>query len=77
MTSATSVCVSPRDLRISASRQARCAGEPRATDWSAAPVFPAGDATAGARETQWVDPGAFFGQLPSATGYFNLRFRQI
>jgi hypothetical protein len=40
------------------------AGEPRATDWSAAPVFPAGDATSGKRETQWVDPGAFFAQLP-------------
>lgn len=39
-------------------------GEPRATDWSAAPAFPAGDATSGDRETQWVDPGAFFAQLP-------------
>jgi hypothetical protein len=38
-------------------------GEQRTTDWSAAPSFPAGDATSGERETQWVDPGAFFGQL--------------
>ena len=39
-------------------------GEPRTTDWSAAPAFPAGDATSEERETQWVDPGAFFAQLP-------------
>jgi hypothetical protein len=38
-------------------------GEQRVTDWSATPSFPAGDATSGERETQWVDPGAFFAQL--------------
>ena len=36
----------------------------RTTDWTAAPTFPAGDATAGERETQWVDPGQFFDLLP-------------
>jgi len=39
-------------------------GQLRTTDWSAAPVFPAGDATSGAQETQWVDPVRFFAQLP-------------
>src|SRR5215468_5314958 len=39
-------------------------GQLRTTDWSAAPVFPAGDATSGAEETQWVDPSQFFAQLP-------------
>jgi len=39
-------------------------GQPRTTDWSAAPIFPAGGATSGARETQWVDPVLFFTQLP-------------
>jgi hypothetical protein len=39
-------------------------GDPQVTDWSAAPIFPAGDATSGERETQWVDPAAFFAQLP-------------
>ena len=39
-------------------------GQLRTTDWSAAPAFPAGDATSGEQETQWVDPGAFFAQLP-------------
>src|SRR5262252_7654771 len=39
-------------------------GQLRTTDWSAAPVFPAGDAACGAQETQWVDPVRFFAQLP-------------
>jgi hypothetical protein len=39
-------------------------GAMRTTDWTAAPEFPAGDATSGKQETQWVDPGQFFGQLP-------------
>ena len=39
-------------------------GTMRTTDWTTAPVFPAGDATSGEQETQWVDPGQFFGQLP-------------
>jgi hypothetical protein len=39
-------------------------GAMRSTDWAAAPSFPAGDATSGERETQWVDPGRFFDQLP-------------
>jgi hypothetical protein len=39
-------------------------GAMRTTDWTTAPVFPAGDATSGEQETQWVDPGQFFGQLP-------------
>ena len=39
-------------------------GAMRTTDWTAAPVFPAGDATSGEQETQWVDPEQFFDQLP-------------
>jgi hypothetical protein len=35
-----------------------------ATDWTKAPTFPAGNATSGERETQWVDPDSFFGTLP-------------
>ena len=42
----------------------RYTAKPQTTDWSKAPVFPAGDATGGEHETQWVDPSAFFGQLP-------------
>jgi hypothetical protein len=41
------------------------AGAIRATDWAAAPTFPAGGATSGERETQWVDPGRFFAELPA------------
>jgi hypothetical protein len=37
----------------------------RVTDWAAAPSFPAGDATSGERETQWVDPAQFFAELPA------------
>jgi hypothetical protein len=40
-------------------------GQMRSTDWAAAPNFPAGDATAGEQETQWVDPGQFFAELPA------------
>jgi hypothetical protein len=40
-------------------------GQPRTTDWSQAPDFPAGNATGGERETQWVDPHAFFDTLPA------------
>jgi hypothetical protein len=40
-------------------------GAMRATDWAAAPTFPAGDATSGEQETQWVDPGRFFAELPA------------
>ncbi|WP_433891189.1 DUF1254 domain-containing protein [Streptomyces sp. CA-111067] len=40
-------------------------GQPRSTDWSQAPSFPAGDATGGEQETQWVDPAAFFDALPA------------
>ncbi|MFB7495953.1 DUF1254 domain-containing protein [Streptomyces sp. NPDC056161] len=39
-------------------------GELRTTDWSQAPVHPAGDATTGQRETRWVDPAVFFDTLP-------------
>jgi len=39
-------------------------GQLHTTDWSAAPIFQAGSATSGARETQWVDPVLFFTQLP-------------
>jgi hypothetical protein len=39
-------------------------GRMRSTDWSAAPSFPAGGATSGEQETQWVDPGRFFAELP-------------
>jgi hypothetical protein len=41
------------------------AGAMRTTDWAVAPTFPAGDATSGEQETQWVDPGQFFHQLPA------------
>jgi hypothetical protein len=40
-------------------------GALRTFDWAAAPVFPAGDAISGEKETQWVDPAQFFGQLPT------------
>jgi hypothetical protein len=40
-------------------------GAVRTTDWAAAPTFPAGDATSGDRETQWVDPTQFFAELPA------------
>jgi hypothetical protein len=33
------------------------------TDWTKAPTFPAGDATAGEQETQWVIPDKFFDEL--------------
>jgi hypothetical protein len=39
-------------------------GEMRSTDWTAAPSFPAGDATSGEQETQWVNPAQFFTELP-------------
>jgi hypothetical protein len=39
-------------------------GAMRSTDWAASPSFPAGGSTSGERETQWVDPGRFFDQLP-------------
>jgi hypothetical protein len=39
-------------------------GAMRSTEWAAAPSFPAGGSTSGERETQWVDPGRFFDQLP-------------
>jgi len=39
-------------------------GVMRTTDWTAAPVFPAGGATSGEQETQWVDPARFFAALP-------------
>jgi hypothetical protein len=38
-------------------------GAMRTTDWTTAPTFPAGDATSGEQETQWVDPRQFFDQL--------------
>ena len=37
----------------------------RTTDWTAAPSFPAGGATSGEQETQWVDPAQFFAELPA------------
>jgi len=40
-------------------------GAMRTTDWAAAPTFAAGGATSGEQETQWVDPGQFFRQLPA------------
>ena len=40
-------------------------GQMRRTDWTAAPSFPAGDATGGEQETQWVDPRRFFAELPA------------
>jgi hypothetical protein len=39
-------------------------GAAQTTDWAQVPEFPAGDATAGEQETQWVDPARFFDQLP-------------
>lgn len=38
-------------------------GQPRTTDWSQAPSFPAGDAGGGEQEAQWVNPAAFFDTL--------------
>jgi hypothetical protein len=43
-------------------------GQPQSTDWSKAPVFPGGNAVGGEHETQWVDPEAFFTQLPRGDG---------
>ena len=40
-------------------------GQLRSTDWTAAPVFPAGGETSGEQETQWVDPARFFAALPA------------
>jgi hypothetical protein len=40
-------------------------GEMRSTNWTAAPSFPAGGATSGEQETQWVDPAQFFAELPT------------
>ena len=40
-------------------------GSAQTTDWTQAPTFPAGDATAGEQETQWVDPEQFFDVLPT------------
>jgi len=42
----------------------RYTAKPQTTDWSKEPVFPAGMPPGGEHETQWVDPSAFFGQLP-------------
>jgi hypothetical protein len=39
-------------------------GEMKTTDWSNAPIFPAGDTTSGEQETQWVVPEQFFAELP-------------
>jgi hypothetical protein len=40
-------------------------GAMQTTDWTAAPVFPAGGSTSGEQETQWVDPEQFFAELPT------------
>jgi len=40
-------------------------GRMRSIDWSTAPSFPAGGATSGEQETQWVDPRRFFAELPA------------
>ena len=40
-------------------------GQMHTTDWTAAPSFPAGGATSGEQETQWVDPAQFFAELPA------------
>jgi hypothetical protein len=40
-------------------------GELQIKDWSAVPSFPAGDATSGEQETQWVVPESFFAELPA------------
>lgn len=44
---------------------AEYSGKPHTTDWSQAPTYPAGDATGGEQETQWVDPTVFFDTLPA------------
>jgi hypothetical protein len=44
---------------------AEFSGTRRTTDWTQAPSFPAGDATGGDEETQWVDPQQFFDLLPT------------
>lgn len=40
-------------------------GEVQTTDWSSVPSFPAGNATQGEQETQWVVPEEFFTELPA------------
>jgi hypothetical protein len=42
-------------------------GQPRTTDWTTVPAFPAGAATSGEQETQWVDPAQFVAELPEVT----------
>lgn len=44
---------------------AQYTGELQTTDWTQAPTFPGGDATAGEQETQWVVPEQFFDTLPA------------
>jgi hypothetical protein len=40
-------------------------GSLKSTDWGAAPTLPAGAATEGEEETQWVVPEHFFAELPA------------
>jgi hypothetical protein len=40
-------------------------GKMETTDWTKAPSYPAGDATSGEQETQWVIPEKFFEELPA------------
>ena len=40
-------------------------GELQTKDWVAVPSFPAGEATQGEQETQWVIPEQFFAELPA------------
>ncbi|MFF5468037.1 DUF1254 domain-containing protein [Streptomyces achromogenes] len=57
--------VQPLINQIAAYPLAEYTGEPRMTNWSKAPVHPAGDATGSGTETRWVDPATFFDTLPS------------
>ncbi|MEU1350830.1 DUF1254 domain-containing protein [Streptomyces sp. NPDC005795] len=57
--------VQPLVNQVMAYPLAEYTGQTRTTDWSKAPSFPAGDATGGEQETQWVDPATFFDLLPA------------
>ncbi|MGW1032455.1 DUF1254 domain-containing protein [Streptomyces antibioticus] len=64
-TDADRAAIQPLVNQIMAYPLAEYTGRPRTTDWSEAPLYPAGDATSGERETRWVDPAAFFDLLPA------------
>ncbi|OIV39004.1 hypothetical protein BIV57_02545 [Mangrovactinospora gilvigrisea] len=64
-TDADRAAVQPLINQIMVYPLAEYTGELQTTDWSKAPSYPAGDATGGEQETQWVDPKTFFDLLPA------------